>query len=619
MSEFFADTIIWVILYPLWLFLIIGAARFFAIKMSNKVVAILTLLGSFTGLVFSLGALPLVFSESVSSEQVFTFINIQKFMLQLGLSLDKLAIVSLSLLYFVSFLVQLFSVDYLAKEPKFYRFFAFLNLFNFAMAIIFIAPNLFQFYIGWELIGLVSYLFIGFKYVSILKSKAALKVFIINRLGDVAFLAGIISLLYIMLNYAPTRFTTLDFSDLNLISTLTYGHTGEQIFFLICLLFLIASSVKSAQFPFNSWLLSAMEAATPVSALIHSATLVVAGVFLLLRLAPLLSLSPVIMHTITVLGILTAIYCSLCAIAQDKVKSVLAYSTSAHIGLMFVAIGLGRLDLALLYMIIHGIVKAALFLSYGAANNEYEDSQNTVLTPSFLVGALVLSGLLFVGVNIKELFYIAFQENQLLALEYLLVVFLGAVYILKISILKFSLKESISSKKQLLAVWTLFVPLLFGSFLFKMQSLGLPFVLSIVAVFITFIACKYIKFYPNNFVTVIKEGFFIDKFLTRSSKFAFDSITNILKNIELALENSCILKIILVFVVNFSAFVERYIFQYPIRLVVACVKFASKEFELVQTKNIQTYIAYGALIIGVIFTTILLTYSLIIHIRGGMG
>lgn len=619
MSEIFADSLIWIILYPLWLFILIGAARFFAVKMPCKIVSLLTLLGSFTGLIFSVGALPFVFTGAPVSETVFSFVSIKNFLLQFGVSLDKLAVVSLVLLYFVSFWVQLFSVNYMAKDPKVYRFYAYLNFFNFAMAILLVAPNLFQLYVGWELIGVVSYLFIAFKYDSIFKSKAALKTFLINRIGDVCFLVGLISLVYVMIFYAPTRFLSLDFSDFNLISTLAYAHTNELTFSLLCSAFIVAAVVKSAQFPFNSWLLSAMEAPTPVSALIHSATLVVAGVFLLLRLAPLYSLSPNLMSIIAVMGLLTAFYCSLCAIAQVKVKSLLAYSTSAHVGLMFAAIGFGRPDIALLYLIIHGLVKASLFLSYGASNNEYDNSDKIKLSFSFLVGSFALSGLLFAGLSIKELMYILYQDSLLFKIEYLSILFLGAFYIFRICALYFSSERQYKSIVVTLSIWALLIPVIIGSFWIAEYSLDVPFIVSLVGAILAFITVRYFRFYPRCLALVFEEGFFVDLLLTRLITSTYCAISRFLMLIDNWLAESTFIKYCARIGVNIAAFIEKYIFEYPIRFFVQCIKFASKEFELVQVKNAQAYIAYGALIIGVVFTTILLTYSLIIHLRGGMG
>lgn len=618
MSEFFANNLILVLLYPLWLFILIGTARFFAVQLSNSLVSGLTVLGTLAGLVFTGGAISYILSAQSSLESVYKFLSINDFYLQLGVSVDKLSIICLFLLYLISLCVQVFSTSYMKQEEKFYRFFAFLNLFNFAMSLLFVAPNLFQLYVFWEIIGLVSYLFVGFKYDSIIKSVAALKTYLLNKIGDLSFLAGLVILFFIILNYAPNRFITLDFSDFNIISALVYAHTNELTFFILCALFIVAAFVKSAQFPFNSWLLAAMEAHTPVSALIHSATLVVAGGFLVLRILPLLSLSPTIMSILVVAGMLTAVYCSLCAIPQKKVKAVLAYSTSAHIGLMFAAIGLGNPEWALVYLVVHGVIKAALFLNYGILNNEYYSHRNhQVLLPSFYLGALALSGILFVPVALKELFWSEVSGNLMLSIEFLLTVLLGSIYIFRFSLLYVSFKKNIFDKREFFAYWVLLIIMMM--FPVKNLEVGLPFFVALLGLVIAIVMVKIKLPYPKKLLITIRRGFYIDNLISKLLPKFYFMFSNYLNQIEEGLSYSVVILPFTKVAVNFVAKIEKYLFEYPVKLCVHFIKFASKEFDVVQTKNIQTYIAYASLIIGVIFTTILLTYSLIIHIRGGLG
>ena len=618
MSEFFANNLILVLLYPLWLFILIGTARFFAVNFSNGFISVLTVLGSLAGLLFTGGAIPYILSAQSSLESVYKFLSINDFYLQLGISVDKLSIICLFLLYLISLCVQVFSVSYMKAEKKYYRFFAFLNLFNFAMSLLFVAPNLFQLYIFWELVGLVSYLLIGFKYDRVLKSVAALKTYLLNKIGDLSFLAGLVILFFVMLNYAPNRFITLDFSDFNVISALVYAHTNELTFFILCALLIIAAFVKSAQFPFNSWLLAAMEAHTPVSALIHSATLVVAGVFLVLRILPLLSLSPTIMSTLVVVGMLTAVYCSLCAIFQKKVKAVLAYSTSAHIGLMFAAIGLDNPELALVYLVVHGVIKAALFLNYGTLNNEYCSHGNQqVLLPSFYLGALALSGVFFAPVALKELFWTEVSGNLILSIEFLLTVLLGSIYIFRLSLLYTSFKKNTFDRKEFFAYWVLLVVMIL--FPVKKWDIGLPFFVALLGLVIAIIMVKIKIPYSKRLLITIRNGFYIDNLFSKLLPNLYSKFSNYLNQIEEGLSYSIVIIPLAKGLVKLTAKIEKYLFEFPVKLGVHFIKFASKEFDIVQTKNIQTYIAYASLIIGVIFTTVLLTYSLIIHIRGGLG
>ena len=257
-----------------------------------------------------------------------------------------------------------------------------------------------------------------------------------------------------------------------------------------------------------------MKAPTPVSALIHSATLVIAGIFIVIRLLPLLSLSANVMLIISCVGIITALYSSLCAICQTNVKKVLAYSTSANIGLMFVAIGFGNVDLAVAYVFIHGLLKSALFLSYGGANNEYEERKSTNLPISFLVGSVLLAGLLFAPMNIKELLYDSLKDNLYFKLEYLLVCLMSAIYIFRLNTLYFSYKRKYSlNLKEGFAVWGLLLLLLCATPHITYIGIGVPFLCALVGVgAIILITLKNKKNNEVGFVyNVVSKGFYLDR------------------------------------------------------------------------------------------------------------
>ncbi len=613
MNEFFVDNIIWVVCYPLYVALLIGVARFFAVKMSNKLISVLTVTGSLIGLIFSLGMLPVAFSDTPVVETMFSFVKINSLNLQVGYAVDTLAAVCLCLLFFVSFIVQIFSLFYMKKEPKAYRFFAYLNLFNFGMAMFIVSPNLFQSYVAWEMIGVVSYLLIGFKYENISKSIASMRVFITNRVGDVAFLAGILSLVYIMLNYAPLRFVSLDYSDMNLISAMAYAHTNEATFLILCLLFCIGAFVKSAQFPTQKWLLDAMEAPTPVSALIHSATLVTAGVFITIRMLPLFTLSNTVMAIIAVFGLFTALFSSFCATTQVNVKKLLAYSTSANLGIVFALIGFGNVILATVYLLFHGILKAGLFLSYGFSNNEYEHRDAVIIPPLFVILVVVLSGLSFSGINLKENIFEVFEISPLFAVEILIVIFLAAFYMFRISCL-YSGDKSLNTRFRIgVILWVFLSAILSGSIIKP------PFVCALLgAIAGVVVARKQLKSDTEGCIRkLLMNGFYIDKLYSFTANF-YKKLCCVAENIEFRMTSCKFLIVILKSFVKLAAWIEKYLFEFPIRLLSIGLRFASKEFDIVQTKNAQTYIAYGALIVGVIFTTILLTYSIVLNFLGGM-
>ncbi len=621
MIEFLTDNLIWVLLYPFWIFILIGTGRFLGVRMGKSTLTCLTLLGSGLGFIFSAGAIAFVYLNG-PTEFLCSFIKIQNFYLQLGVNIDYLSLTFLLLLFFISFFIQLYSSSYMSNEPKYYRFTAYMNLFNFAMALLLVSPNLFQIYIGWELVGVVSYLLIGFKYTNPLKSLSAIKAFIINKIGDTLLLGGIVSLIYIMYAYSTPQYVTLDFSDFNLISSVAYAHTNNLTFIILCMLLLAGIMTKSAQFPFHTWLQDAMNAPTPVSALIHSATMVAAGIFLTIRLLPLFTMSKDVLIFIVMLGMFTALFCSLCAICQKNIKSVLAYSTSANLGLMLTAVGFGNINLAVIFLIIHGIIKAALFLSYGLSNNEYIDyeTKQQTITPTFIIGAFALSGLAFVGLNCKEQFFLTFKPNIFLTIEFLLVSFMCAVYIFRLCCLYPLTTEKQKNIPEQLSVWILLIVVILSTFMINSSTLGAPFWVAFAGAIIAIIITLRTKdSNMGHLAKICENGFYIDKFYTKVIFALYGILTSFFNKVEKYISENKILFYIARYFVHLAEWIEKNIFELPVKLIVLCLRFASREVEHAQVRNIQTYITYGALILGIIFSAILLMYSYIINSLGGIG
>ena len=360
MTNIALDNIVLILLLPLWLFLIIMCGRFVSVYVNKGIIYILTLLGSLFGAIFCLYAC-IHISDQI--EWVLPFIKINNFIIDFGLRIDKLSLIMGAVLFLVSFCVQLFSVSYMSEEKKNYRFFALLNLFNFSMASLLFSPNLFQMYVFWELVGIISYSLIGFNYNIEDKSIASKRVFIINRVGDTALISGIIFISYFMYNYSGNlSLTTLSFEDMTPISTLLYACTSPTIYNIIGALFIISAMVKSAQIPFHTWLQDAMKASLPVSALLHSATMVALGVYLISRLMPFFTLESHLLTFIIAIGILTAFICSIRAIDETEPKKLLAYSTSANLGFMFTTLGCQNVKIAIIFFIAHAFTKSALFL-----------------------------------------------------------------------------------------------------------------------------------------------------------------------------------------------------------------------------------------------------------------
>jgi NADH-quinone oxidoreductase subunit L len=281
-----------------------------------------------------------------------------------SLRIDTLTAVMLVVVNTISALVHIYSIGYMAHDDGQPRFFAFLSLFTFAMLMLVTADNLLQLFFGWEGVGLASYLLIGFWYHKPSANEAAIKAFIVNRVGDFGFALGIfatfavfgtISLDAIFASAPDQVGTTIDFLGYQL-DTLT----------VICLLLFVGAMGKSAQFLLHTWLPDAMEGPTPVSALIHAATMVTAGVFMVARLSPLFDLAPIALQVVTAIGAITAFFAATVGIAQNDIKRVIAYSTCSQLGYMFVALGLGAYSAGIFHLFTHAFFKALLFLGAGS-------------------------------------------------------------------------------------------------------------------------------------------------------------------------------------------------------------------------------------------------------------
>jgi NADH-quinone oxidoreductase subunit L len=289
------------------------------------------------------------------------WLTIDNLSLGFNLYLDPLSLIMVTIITGVGALIHLYSASYMKDDADVCRFFAYLNLFVSAMLFLVLADNLILLYLGWEGVGLCSYLLIGFWYREQKNSQAANKAFIITRIGDTAMLIGIILIFY--------QFDTLNIQQIQqqsqqLQQTDELPTTG--IISLCCLLLFAGAAGKSAQVPLQSWLPDAMAGPTPVSALIHAATMVTAGVYLVARNMELFQLAPDVLHLIAVIGVITLILGATSALAQSDLKRILAYSTISQLGYMFLALGIGSASAAVFHLMTHAFFKALLFLSAGA-------------------------------------------------------------------------------------------------------------------------------------------------------------------------------------------------------------------------------------------------------------
>ena len=315
--------------------------------------------------------------------------------IEAGLVLDRLAMVMVMVVLFVGFLIHLYSVDYMRGDAGYRRFFVCLNLFVFFMLVLVLGDNLVVTFVGWEGVGLCSYLLIGFWYEKKPASDAGRKAFIVNRIGDFGFLLGIL--------LAAVTFGTVHYGELARLLAAGPAVPGGVVAAVALLLFMGAMG-KSAQFPLHVWLPDAMEGPMPVSALIHAATMVNAGVYLMCRMAPLLERAPAVLPVIAAVGLLTALYAALSALGQRDIKRVLAYSTVSQIGYMFVALGCGLWAAGMFHLLTHGIFKGLLFLAAGAVIHALDGEQDLsrmgglvkdlpAVSVTFIAGLLALAGI----------------------------------------------------------------------------------------------------------------------------------------------------------------------------------------------------------------------------------
>ena len=295
---------------------------------------------------------------------LFAFITSGEFKADWALHIDTLTAVMLVVVTTISALVHLYSIGYMAEDPYRPRFFCYLSLFTFAMLMLVTADNLVQLFFGWEGVGLMSYLLIGFWYHKPEANAAAIKAFIVNRVGDFGFALGIFA---VFMMTGAVKFDIV-FAQAPALAGKTihlFGWDADALT-LICLLLFMGAMGKSAQFLLHTWLPDAMEGPTPVSALIHAATMVTAGVFMVARLSPLFELAPTAQTVVTFIGATTAIFAATVGLVQNDIKRIVAYSTCSQLGYMFVAMGVGAYSVGMYHLFTHAFFKALLFLGSGS-------------------------------------------------------------------------------------------------------------------------------------------------------------------------------------------------------------------------------------------------------------
>ena len=315
-----------------------------------------------------------VFNQYEDNIIIATWINSGTLDVNWSMKIDSLSSVMLVVVTSVSALVHIYSIGYMSHDPHKPRFMAYLSLFTFAMLMLVTSDNFIQLFFGWEGVGLCSYFLIGFWFKKETANSAAIKAFVVNRVGDFGFALGIFLIFYLFgtVNYNEV------FQQIPSVVDKRLNFLGLEVnsIDLICLLLFIGAMGKSAQILLHTWLPDAMEGPTPVSALIHAATMVTAGVFLVVRCSPIYEYSELALNLITVVGMTTAIFAASVALVQTDIKKIIAYSTCSQLGYMFFAAGVGAYNIAMFHLFTHAFFKALLFLGSGSVIHAFKDEQN---------------------------------------------------------------------------------------------------------------------------------------------------------------------------------------------------------------------------------------------------
>ena len=347
-----------------------------------------------------------IINDNYGNYLIFEWINSGNLNVNWSIKIDPLSSIMIMVVTSVSALVHIYSIGYMSHDPHKPRFMSYLSLFTFSMLCLVVSDNFLQLFFGWEGVGLCSYLLIGFWFKRETANNAAIKAFIVNRVGDFGLAIGIFIIFYL--------FGTLNFDEIfSLVPEFTKNNLsifgGEfNVISLICVFLFIGAMGKSAQFLLHTWLPDAMEGPTPVSALIHAATMVTAGVFLIVRCSPIFEYSQFAMNLIAIVGMITALFAASVALVQNDIKKIIAYSTCSQLGYMFFAAGVGAYHIAMFHLFTHAFFKALLFLGAGSIIHAFQEEQDITKMGGvwkkipytmvlMLIGTLALTGFPFLS------------------------------------------------------------------------------------------------------------------------------------------------------------------------------------------------------------------------------
>ncbi len=332
-------------------------------RIGRKLSHSLTILGVLVSFVLSAMTLQAVAMDGARfNETLYTWMVVGGLKMEIGFLVDGLTAMMMVVVTFVSLMVHLYTIGYMEEDEGYNRFFAYISLFTFSMLMLVMSNNMLQLFFGWEAVGLVSYLLIGFWFNKPTAIFANMKAFLVNRVGDFGFILGI----GLIAAYAGTLNYTEAFAKADELGALSFPGTDWMLVTVICICLFIGAMGKSAQFPLHVWLPDSMEGPTPISALIHAATMVTAGIFMVARMSPIFELSDTALNFIMVIGAITALFMGFLGIIQNDIKRVVAYSTLSQLGYMTVALGASAYSVAVFHLMTHAFFKALLFLGAGS-------------------------------------------------------------------------------------------------------------------------------------------------------------------------------------------------------------------------------------------------------------
>jgi NADH-quinone oxidoreductase subunit L len=336
--------------------------KFFGNKIGRGASHSVTILGVLIALIISVQTLMAVMNGATYNGTLYNWMTVAGLKLEIGFMVDSLTAMMMCVVTFVSLMVHIYTIGYMHDDPGYNRFFSYISLFTFSMLMLVMSNNFLQLFFGWEAVGLVSYLLIGFWYTRPTAIYANMKAFLVNRVGDFGFILGI----GLLLAFAGSMNYTEVFAKREALAALTMPGSNWMLLTVACICLFIGAMGKSAQFPLHVWLPDSMEGPTPISALIHAATMVTAGIFMVARMSPLFELSDTALSFVLIIGAITALFMGFLGIIQNDIKRVVAYSTLSQLGYMTVALGASAYQVGVFHLMTHAFFKALLFLAAGA-------------------------------------------------------------------------------------------------------------------------------------------------------------------------------------------------------------------------------------------------------------